>query len=393
MRATTGALLFCLATAGFTQAQPATKPLAAVKVPKSSDPIDDYVEAEMHKRHLPGVSIAIVQDGKVVKAQGYGLANVELSVPATEKTVYQLASVTKTFTAAAIMMLIEEGKLSLDDKISKHLTDLPKAWESVTVRQLLNHTSGIKSYTSVRDFIKTARKDYSHREILDLVTKEPVDFAPGEKWLYNNTGYFLLGMLIEKVTGKTYGEFLTERIFKPLGMSQTRTNDLHAIIPNRAQGYEWEGGVLRNGEYVSPTQPFSAGMLVSSVSDLVKWDAALVPDKLLKKSILEQMWTATKTSKGGTADYGFGWQVDKVNGHRLLAHGGGIPGFSTQISRFVDDRLTVIVLTNSGNGSAGALAQGIAGRILPVLLKKAEVPIADNDPQATERFKGLLLRR
>ncbi len=184
MRATTGAFLFYLATAAwFTQAQPASKPLAAVKAtqvcPTASTTM---LRQRSPKRHLPGVSIAIVQDGKVVRAKGYGMANVELSVPATEKTVYQLASVTKTFTAAAIMMLVEEGKLGLDDKISKHLTDLPKAWENVTVRQLLNHTSGIKSYTSVRDFFKTARKDYSHREILDLVAKEPVDFAPGEKW-------------------------------------------------------------------------------------------------------------------------------------------------------------------------------------------------------------------
>ena len=164
----------------------------------------------------------------------------ELSVPATEKTVYQLASVTKQFTATAIMMLAEEGKLGLGDKISKYLPDLPTAWKDVTVRHLLNHTSGIKSYTSVKDFFKTARKDYTHREILDLVAKDPLEFAPGEKWKYNNTGYFLLGMIIEKVAGKTYGEFLDERIFKPLGMTQTRVNDLHAIIPNRAQGYRLE---------------------------------------------------------------------------------------------------------------------------------------------------------
>jgi D-alanyl-D-alanine carboxypeptidase len=393
MRATTGAILFCLASAApLTQAQAASKPPEPAKASQCSDRIDGYIEAELQKRHIPGVSIAVVRDGQVVCSKGYGMANVELSVPATEKTVYQLASVTKTFTAAAVMMLVEKGKLGLDDKVSKYLDDLPKAWENVTVRQLLNHTSGIKSYTSVRDFFKTARVDHKQREIVALVAKEPVDFAPGEKWLYNNTGFFLLGMLIEKVTGITYGEFLTERIFKPLGMSQTRTNDLHAIIPNRAQGYDLEGGVLRNGEYVSPSQPFSAGMLVSSVSDLVKWDAALASEKLLKKSTLDQMWTPTKTTKGGMADYGFGWQVDKVNGHRLIAHGGGIPGFSTQISRFPDDKLTVIVLTNAGNGSAGALAQGIAGRILPALVKKAEEPIADNDPQSTERFKGLLKR-
>ena len=166
-----------------------------------------------------------------------------MSVPATENTVYQLASVTKTFTATAIMMLVEEGKLGLDDKITARLPDLPAAWEEVTVRHLLNHTSGIKSYTSVRDFFKTARKDYAQREILDLVAKEPLEFAPGEKWNYSNTGYFLLGMLIEKVTGKPYGEVLDERIFKPLGMTHTRVNDLHAVIPNRARA---TSGTARN---------------------------------------------------------------------------------------------------------------------------------------------------
>ena len=363
MRLTTGAILLCLASsAAITHAQQSTRSHEPVQAalttgPSASVSIDDYVEGRMNKRHIPGVSVAIVHNGKVVHAKGYGLANVELSVPATENTVYQLASVTKTFTATAIMMLARDGKLGLDDKITARLPDLPKTWEEVTIRQLLNHTSGIKSYTSVRDFHKTARKDYAQREILDLVAKEPVEFAPGEKWNYNNSGYFLLGMLIEKVTGKKYGEFLDERILKPLGMTQTRVNDLQAVIPNRAQGYSWDGKELRNGEYVSPTQPFSAGMLVSSVGDLVKWDLALRSEALLKKSTLDQMWTPTKLSKGGEADYGFGWSIGKVAGHRLIAHGGGIPGFSTQLSRFVDDDLTVIVLTNADNGNAGAIAR------------------------------------
>jgi D-alanyl-D-alanine carboxypeptidase len=332
-----------------------------------------------------------VQDGKVVLAKGYGLANVELSVSASENTVYQLASVTKTFTATAIMMLVQDGKLGLDDKITVRLSDLPPAWGEITVRQLLNHTSGIKSYTSVRDFHKTLRKDYAQREILDLVAKEPPEYAPGEKWNYNNTGYFLLGMLIEKVTGKKYGEFLEERIFQPLGMTQTRVNDLLAVIPNRANGYTWDGKGLRNGEYVSPTQPFSAGMLASTVNDLVKWDAALRTEAILGKSSLEQMWTPTKLNKGGEADYGFGWEIRKDNGHRLLAHGGGIPGFSTQLARYVNDNLTVIVLTNADNGNAGALARGIAGRLVPALAEEAEEPIAETDPQTTERLKGVIL--
>ena len=384
MRSNIRAILFVLAiAASFVQAQSTSDSL--------TKGIDDYVSGVMRKQHIPGVSIAIVKDGKIIEAKGYGLANVELSVPATEKTVYQLASVTKQFTATAIMMLVEQGKLGLGDKISKYLPGLPAAWKDVTVRQLLNHTSGIRSYTSVKDFFKTARKDYTRREILDLVAKDPLEFASGEKWKYSNTGYFLLGMLIEKVAGKTYGDFLDERIFKPLGMTQTRTNDLQAIIPNRAQGYDWNGKVLRNGEYVSPTQPFAAGMLVSTVSDLVKWDAALGSEKLLEKSALESMWLPTPLSKGSPADYGMGWQVKPVNGHRLVSHGGGIPGFSTQISRFVDDRLTVIVLTNAEGGHAGTIAQGIAGRVLPALMKKAEAPIADHDEPTTSRLKGVLL--
>jgi D-alanyl-D-alanine carboxypeptidase len=356
----------------------------------NSDAIDDFVRKQMEQRHIPGVSLAIVQQGKMVKATGYGMANVELSVPATQDTVYQLASVTKTFTATAIMMLVEEGKLNLDDKIGKHLPNLPTAWEDVTVRQLLNHTSGIKSYTSIPDFFKSARKDFAQQEIIDLVASAPLEFAPGEKWRYNNTGYFLLGMLIEKTTGKKYGDFLSERIFKPLDMAQTRVNDLHAVIPNRAQGYAWDGKSLRNGDYVSPTQPFSAGMLVSTVSDLVKWDAALYSEKLLKKSTLESMWTPTTLAKDEQADYGFGWQTKPQNGHRQLAHGGGIPGFSTQISRFVNDQLTVIVLTNSGSGNAGAIASGVAALVEPALAKQAEKPIADTDEKTTERLKGVL---
>jgi D-alanyl-D-alanine carboxypeptidase len=354
--------------------------------------IDDFVNKQMQQRHIPGVSLAIVQKGKVLKATGYGMANVELSVPATEYTVYQLASVTKTFTATAVMMLVEEGKVSLDDKITKLLPNLPTAWENVTVRHLLNHTSGIKSYTSIPDFFKTARKDYAPQEILDLVSSAPLEFAPGEKWRYNNTGYFLLGMLIEKTTGKKYGEFLSEKIFQPLEMTQTRVNDLHAVIPHRAQGYAWDGKSLRNGEYVSPTQPFSAGMLVSTVSDLVKWDAALSSEKLLKKSTLESMWTPTTLAKDEQADYGFGWGTKLLNGHRQLAHGGGIQGFSTQLSRFVDDQLTVIVLTNSGSGNAGAIASGVAALVEPALSKSAEKPIAETDEKTTQRLKNVLLQ-
>ena len=351
--------------------------------------VDDYVERVMTKRHVPGVSLAVVKDGRVVLAKGYGLANVELVVPATADTVYQLASVTKTFTATAILMLEKDGKLSLDDKITERLPDLPEAWDGVTVRHLLNHTSGIKSYTSVEGFDKTARKDYSHREILDLVAQEPMEFAPGERWNYCNTGYFLLGMLIEDVTGKPYGEFLAERVFAPLGMDRTRVNDLRAVIEGRAQGYHWDGKALSNGEYVSPSQPFAAGALVSSVADLVKWDAALAGHTLLDEATQERMWAPTKLAEG-EAGYGLGWELGEANGHRLVSHGGGIPGFATKVSRFVDDNLTVIVLTNADGGHADQLARGVAGFFVPELAEKAAEPIADSDAPTTDRLRGVL---
>ena len=259
MRLTIGAIFLCIVS-GASYSLADDKPRPPGKAEATAD-VDAYVQRLMTKRHIPGVSIAVVKDGEVVLAKGYGLANVELGVPATENTVYQLASVTKTFTATAVMMLVQDGKLTLDDKITERLADLPKAWEKVTVRHLLSHTSGIKSYTSLRDFGKTVRKDYAPRDLLELVSKEPLEFSPGDKWNYSNTNYFLLGMLIEKESGRKYGEFMAERIFKPLGMTNTRANDLHAIIPGRAQGYTWDGKALRIGEYHSPTQPFAAGML------------------------------------------------------------------------------------------------------------------------------------
>lgn len=394
MRLSAGVILVSvLVSTPFARAQDVPRPTETTKGETSdqaaSAGIDDHVQGVMQKRHIPGVSIAVVQGGKIVLMKGYGLANVELSAPATESTVYQLASVTKTFTATAIMLLVKDGKISLDDEITDRLTDLPKAWENVTVRNLLNHTSGIKSYTSVKGFEKTMRKDYARREIIDLVAKEPLEFKPGAKWNYSNTGYFLLGMLIEKASGKSYGEFMTDRIFKPLGMTKTRANDLRAIIPGRAQGYEWNGTELRNSEYTSPTQPFAAGMLVSTVADMVKWDSALANHTLLDKSTLEQMWKPTRLAKG-EAGYGFGWGVEKVNGRRLVSHGGGIPGFSSQISRFLDDDLTVIVLSNAEGGHAGSLARGIAGLLVPALKEKAAAPIADKDGKTTDRHKIML---
>lgn len=364
--------------------------LAALSAHADEAKVDAYVRAEMQKRKIPGVSVAVVQDGKVVLARGYGLANLENEVPARPDTVYQLASVTKQFTAAAILLLAEEGKLSIDDPISRHLSDTPAAWSGVKIRHLLNHTSGIPSYTGLPEF-KDPRRDYTHEELIGLVRGRPLEFQPGEKWAYNNSGYYLLGMIIERVSGKSYGDFLAERIFRPLGMSATRVNDRGALILHRADGYSRDASGVRRAEFTSPTQPFSAGALVSTVEDMAKWDMALNSDVPLKSALRDVMWTATKLNDGTTAGYGFGWSVGNLNGQRMVEHGGGIPGFSTQITRFPDLKLSVIVLTNLEGSHAGRLATGIAALYHPELTPKPAAAVEDRDPKSTVRIRAVLL--
>lgn len=354
--------------------------------------IDDFVNQQMAQRHIPGLAVAVIRNGQVVVAKGFGKANVELDVPVTENTVFQLASVTKQFTATAILLLVQEGKLGLDDKVSGRLPNLPATWANVTIRQLLTHTSGIKNYTETKDFGKRSRYDYTQDEMLKLVTDAPLDFPSGSKFNYSNTGYFLLGMVIEKVSGRSYGEFVQQRIFQPLGMTATRFNDIHDLIKNRAAGYSWDGKVLQNADFVSPTQPFAAGALVSTITDLIKWDAALNSDKILPKAVLESMWTPTKLTDGAESGYGFGWGVQTNKGHRIVGHGGGIDGFSTEIQRLVDDTVTVIVLANSDSAQTQRIAQGIVALYVPALAEEPKVAIEDKSPEVTAKLRAFLDR-
>ncbi len=317
----------------------------------------------MKSKNIPGLSLAVVREGKIVLAKGYGMANLELSTPANEKTCFLLYSITKSFTAMATMMLVEEGKISLEDPISKYLKDLPAIWNRVTIRQLLNHTSGIKNWGELPFKPGDTTRDYTQAEIIKMVAAFPLDFPPGERWAYNETGYSLLGMLIEKVSGKTYEQFLRERIFAPLGMRDTRLDNSAEIIPNRADGYTWHNNGFRNAERPNPTLSFSIGGLISTVLDLAKWDAALYTEKLLKKSTLEQMWTYTKLNNGQiVSDYGLGFNLTPFRGHKRVGHSGGHTGFATTITRFVDDKVTVIVLTNADQegSSISEIAKEIA---------------------------------
>jgi len=261
--------------------------------------VDDYVKAEMQRQRIPGLSLAVVKDGQIVLAKGYGLANVELQVPAKPETIFQSGSMGKQFTATAVMMLIEEGKLSLDDKISKYFTDAPASWQNITVRHLLTHTAGTTDYPRDFDF----RLDYTEDELLKRAEAIPLAFQPGEKWSYSNLGYVMLGILIHKVSGKFYGDFLQERVFHPLGMTTARIISEADIVPNRAAGYRLVKGELKNQDWVSPTLNTTAdGALYLTVYDMAKWDAALYTEKLLKRSSLQEMWTPVKLNSGKTQD-------------------------------------------------------------------------------------------
>ena len=326
--------------------------------------VDEYVRSEMQAQQIPGVALAVVKDGKVVLARGYGLANVEHQVPVKPETIFQSGSTGKQFTATAVMMLVEEGKLSLEDKITKHFTDAPEAWRDITVRHLLTHTSGMTDYPPEFDL----RRDYTEDELFQRIKTIPLAFQPGEKWSYSNLGYVTLGILIRKVSGLFYGDFLQERVFKPLEMSTARIINEADIVPNRAAGYRLVKGQLKNQNWVSPSMNTTAdGALYLTIYDMAKWDAALYTDKLLKRSTLEQMWTPVKLSNGKTHPYGFGWMLGEVRGHRIIEHGGSWQGFKAQITRYVDDKLTVIVFVNQARANQTKLAHGVAAIINPEL--------------------------
>ncbi len=332
-----------------------------------ADKIDDYVEAEMSRQHLPGLSLAVVKGGKPVKVRAYGFANVELNVRATPETVFQIQSITKQFTATAIMMLVEEGKIGLDEKLGTYLDGTPETWKDVTIRHLLTNTSGIKDF--INEPTANLRLEVTEQQVFNATVPRPLNFPVGDRYAYSNTGYHLLAMVIRKVTGKFYGDFLRERIFDPLRMKNTRIIRWDEIIPNRAAGYLWENGRRRNGEFIAGSVlGYGGGGIRSTVLDMALWDAALYTERLLKKSSLEQMWTPAKFNNGKPSTYGFGWGIEEIQGHKNINHSGShATGFQTEISRFVNDKLTVIILVNSRPSDPHRMARRIAGFYIPDL--------------------------
>ncbi len=357
--------------------------------------VDGLVQKLIDAKTIPGAGVAVVRDGKIILAKGYGAADTETKVPANENTAYQIASVTKQFTAAGIMLLVEEGKIKLDDALGKYVGEVPEKWRGVTVRQLLNQVSGIPNYTAGGKLV--SEKTYTKAEILGLVTDLAPEFEPGAKWQYSNTNYFLLGMIIEKVSGKSYPDFMRERIFKPLGMNATRVNTSGLKIENAALGFKLENANWQKSVPDDPSQPFAAGAIVSTAADMAKWALALSEDKLLKKSSWDEVWTPGKFSDGKATDYGFGWQIRKIGETNYLGHSGGISGFSSYIARFPDDNLSVVVLINTSDGrTTQSLTFDIAALFLPKVAAvvaaqnaaKTAAPIEDTDPATTKFLRA-----
>jgi CubicO group peptidase (beta-lactamase class C family) len=362
--------------------------LVSTALPAGADVIDDYIGRQMEQLRLPGLALAIVQNGEVKAVRTYGKADLELDAPVTHDTVFEIGSVTKQFTAAAVMMLVEDGKLRLDDSIATHLPEVPEAWRAITIRHLLTHSSGLQEYLSLEEVADQAHT-LGHREMTRLFTRRiKQEFLPGETWAYSNTGYLLVGDIIERVSEQSYWDFLRRRVFGPAGMHATRSSEPQAIIRFRANGYGWTDGAYENRSALSEAA-YSAGAIVSTIGDMARWAIALHVGGLLSNASRDQSWTPLTVTRGRVPpfSYGFGWVIDRERGHRALFHSGGTPGFSSAIRHYPDDGVTVIVLANRGDRILDQIPLELAGMILPQI---ARIETADPDGRRSERLENAL---
>ena len=337
--------------------------------------VDSLAEAAIAAGPLAGLSIGVGQGNDVLVAKGYGYADLENDVPATAQTVYRIGSITKQFTALAILELRERGLVSLDDAITKFLPGYSTQGHRVTVHHLLTHTSGIRSYTTLGpDFWGGAvRLDLSHEQPIDMFEDEPFDFPPGERWKYNNSGYYLLGVIVERATGEPYRDYVERHVFQPLGMRGSSYCDERTIVPHRAAGYALSDGILYNDGPISMNVPGAAGALCSTVLDLLKWQRALNDDVLISEESRRRMTAESTLGDGSGTRYAYGLGVRMINGRRVLTHAGGINGFSTILTHCPEDDLTVAVLANVERSGPARLARAIgrAALGLPLSAGKA----------------------
>ncbi len=349
--------------------------------------IDSYVQTQMAAQHIPGLALVVSMNGKPVLERGYGYANVDTGAAVTPSTVFRIASITKQFTATGIMMLVQEGKIGLDDPVSRYFSTAPAGWSGITVRHLLNHTSGLvrDMPTEVLGTLQNGPLP-SMDALVAIAGKLPLATVPGAAFSYSNVGYHLLGFLIEKVSGQHYAEFLQQRLFVPLGMTSADVIRTTRPVASMATGYGWDGAAFRpaSTRTMLPGLIEAEGGLQLHASDLAKWDAALLTGRFLTKDSLAQMWAPARLNNGTTVAYGFGWTLGDINGHAFISHDGALEGFTSQFARHTASGLSVIVLNNQ----QGATPTRIAARIGALIKPELDWVIA-TDPQPAA---GALLR-
>jgi len=317
-----------------------------------ADQADDFIHAQMKMFHLHGMSVAVIKNGRIIKAQGYGMADDERRTPAATDTVYKIGSVSKQFIATAIMLLVRDGRVGLDDPISKYINGTPAAWKPITVRHFLTHTAGLVRESPGFD----ANRQISDADVLKAAYRVPLLSRPGEQWAYSNVGYYGLAEIIRHASGRPWQEYVDERVFQPAGLTVAPTNTKKPIA-NRARGYDGRHNSRVADDWVA-LRP--SGAFLATVLELAKWDAVLYTDRVLTEAERRQMYTPVRLNNGATAPYGFGWHVESWKGLRFVWHGGGLPGFSSQFVRYIDDGLSVITLTNGSDVDSGAIARGLA---------------------------------
>ncbi len=299
-------------------------------------------------------SVIVAKDHDVLLDKGYGFANLEWDLPNSPDTKFRLASVSKQFTAAAVLLLEQQGKLKLNDSISKYLTDAPAAWSKITIFHLLTHSSGMPTYDRFADYNSFKKKNSSSADLMKRIRDKPLEFEPGKKFSYSNSGYLALGLLIERVSGKKYGQFVIDNFFKPLAMNDSGYGSVAAIIKHRASGYLVTARGLQNADFNDWSNSFAAGGLYSTVEDMLRWENGLFAGKVLSAASLAKMTTAFKQ------DYGLGLDVRNENGRKVIGHTGSIDGFDNVVAYYPDDKLSVIVLSNVSGSTSAELAAKLA---------------------------------
>jgi len=344
--------------------------------------LDQIVQSYVPNHQFMG-SVLVARGGDVLLSKGYGSADLEWDIPNSPDTKFRLGSITKQFTAASILLLQERGKLNINDPVKKYMPDAPAAWDKITIFHLLTHTAGIPNFTSFPDYPKLEPFPATAEQLVARFRDKPLDFEPGEKWNYSNSGYVLLGYLIEKITGGSYQKFVSQNIFEPLGMKDSGYDSNAAILPHRASGYSREPNGLANAGFINMTVPLSAGGLYSTTGDLLKWEQGLFGWKVLQAASIEKMTTPFKN------DYAFGLQVETKRGHKVIDHAGGIEGFNTELEYYPEDQLTVAVLANVNGPApvqiAAQLAAAAHGETVTLQTERKEVPV---DPKILARYVG-----